>query len=106
MSGQPVSNLRARRARILRAARLESTSMGAASPQFRDDRLGCIDLVADARARYRIGREVQVDARAEPDEAVTLPAHHSIARLHVAQDPSGDQSGDLDTCDVRARRSH
>src|SRR6478735_873154 len=50
-------------------------------PQFRDDRPGRVHLVADGCAGDRVRREIQIDARAEPDETVTLAARQPITRL-------------------------
>ena len=48
------------------------------SAELGDDRLGGTHLVAHRDARSRRGRQVDVDARAEADEAVTLPAGEPV----------------------------
>ena len=70
-----------------------------------EDRLGREHDVADRDLRRRAsGGEIDVDARAEADEAVALAARERVAGLHVAEDPPRDQSGDLHAGDVVAAR--
>src|SRR5579871_1202191 len=68
------------------------------------ERAGSIYLLAqrDVHTRRRI--EVDVDARAEADETVALPAHELLARFGIAQDAPGDQAGHLHAGDVVAAR--
>ncbi len=75
-------------------------------PQFRDDRPGRVHLVADGCAGNRVRREIQIDARAEPDETVTLASRQPVTRLHVAEDTTRDQPGNLHAGDLGAGRCH
>src|SRR4051812_48055606 len=72
---------------------------------LRDDRLGGVDLVAHRDLGCGIRREINVDARAEADEAVALAARHRVAGLDVAKDATRDEAGDLDAGHILPLRS-
>ena len=59
-----------------------------------------VDLVADAAFGTAVERQIDVDARAEADEAEALAARERGARLDVAQDAPRDQAGHLHAGDV------
>src|SRR4051812_14801583 len=61
-----------------------------------------IHLVADARLRHRIEREVDIDSRAEPNEPEALAALEILARFRVAQDAPRNKTRDLHDRDVVA----
>src|SRR5487761_1919293 len=66
------------------------------------NRAGSIHLVAQRRLDARVGWQVHIDARAEADEAVALPAREFVSRLYVAQDAPRDQARHLHAGDVNA----
>src|SRR4051812_8328270 len=71
-----------------------------ASGQLGRDRFGSGHLVAHAHAWMTADRKVQIHARAEADESVSLPALQSLAGIYIAQDSARDEPGDLHAGDV------
>src|SRR5690606_10986049 len=65
-----------------------------------DDRLAAGHLLADADGKARLEGQVDVDARAEADEAEALPLGERGAGVDVAEDAPGDEAGDLHAGDV------
>src|SRR5487761_2451553 len=66
------------------------------------NRAGSIHLVAQRRLDARVGWQVHIDARAEADKAVALPAREFVSRLDIAQDAPRDQASHLHAGDVNA----
>src|SRR6185312_12084679 len=86
-----------------RSARWVSKStMGGPSSEIGEDRRRRLHDVADGGARLRVGRQVDVDTRAEADEAVARAARDAIAGLDVAEDAPRDEPRDLHDGDVDA----
>src|SRR5690242_21513316 len=77
-------------------AAVAGRSTGAAiALEFGEHRGGSLHLVADGDPGPGVRRQVDVDARAEPDEPVALAAMEPVALVHVAQDAARDEAGDL-----------
>src|SRR4051794_7377462 len=65
-----------------------------------DDGLAADHALADDDERRPVGRQVDVGAAAEADEAEALAGDHLLALAQVALDAPRDEAGDLDEGDV------
>src|SRR5687767_13940702 len=95
-----------RRRSVIRGGTIPDTPPWGSSAilgQSGDHAFGSVHLVAERSLHLRVEREVDVDARAEADEPVALPAHELRALLDIAQDAPCNQAGDLHARDVVAR---
>src|SRR6266540_500987 len=67
-----------------------------------DHRARCMDLVAQRRNERGVGRDIDVHAGAEADEAEALAARKNVALASMAEYASRDESGNLYAGDIGA----
>src|SRR5260221_3454655 len=71
------------------------SGVSAMSQKPRQNAFRSVNLFAERRFYFRIERQVDVDARAEADEAEALAACQRGAGLDIAKDAPRDEAGDL-----------